>query len=58
MSMTYFSIIYLILVLLVPNCRWGGVKLQILGKKTHQVHLTIIRERPKSTPPPPNFKKS
>ena len=31
------------------------VKLQILGKKTTQVHLTIIRELPKNTPPPPTI---
>ena len=32
--------------------RGEEVKLQILGKKTTQVHLTIIRELPKNTPPP------
>ena len=38
----------------VTNCsgEGGGFKLQILGKKTLQVHLIIIREWPKNNPPP------
>ena len=32
----------------VPNCK--GVKLQISGKKTPQVHLIIVREQPKNNP--------
>ena len=34
-----------------PNCK-GEVKLQILEKKTPQVHLIIIKEWPAKHPPP------
>ena len=42
---------------LVPNCTGEGGQIPNFGKKPPQVHLIIIRECPKNTPPP-YFKKS